>query len=139
MRDATSTPPAKRARRKSRTRSWRPSWNDYAEVTTAFTEDEIIGFLLATIKDQITAEITLTRQTLRAIAHAGLIGDAPGWRKALAPSFKKMHRKGAMDALAALQRALYAGAFPLDPRYGRLLRRAISASAAMGLKLPDAA
>jgi hypothetical protein len=137
MSETASKPPAKRAGRRSLTRSWRPSWNDYAEVTTAFTEDEIIDFLLATIKDQITSEITLTRQTLRAIAHAGLIGDAPGWRKALAPSFKKMHRKGALDALAALQRALCAGAFPLDPRYGRLLRRAISTSAAMGVRLPD--
>ena len=119
-----------------RSDDWRPTWNDYAEVTTALTENEIMAFLNSVIRRHLDADTVITCHTLRAITHAGLIGNAPGWRPALRESFKWIDRVSAAAAIAALQKSLAAGSLPLRPLYNTLVRRAIKTSVRMGIPAP---
>jgi hypothetical protein len=112
---------------------WRPTWNDYAEVTTGLTEVQVVGFVSATILRNAAHNFVLTPYTIRAIAYAGLIGMAPGWRRALKPAFAWIDRYATAAALTAIEAALASGNIPLDPKFGLILRRALKTARAMGI------
>lgn len=115
---------------------WRPTWDDYADVVMAMTEVEVMSFMARTIHASSTPPLILTKHTARALARAGLIGDQPGWRRALLASFRWVDRKEITQALISLQIALRAGCTPLNPKYGILVRRSMAACKRLGFSIP---
>lgn len=115
--------------------AWRPTWDDYAEVVMGLSEAEVITFLARTVRRNDPSSLIPTHRTLRALARAGLMGQAPGWRSALRDSFSWIDRNEAVVALTSVQAALSAGRTPLDPKYGLYLRRMLSTCSRLGLKV----
>lgn len=115
---------------------WCPTWDDYADVVVAMTEDEVMTFIAKTVHACSSPALVITRHTARALCRAALIGAQPGWRTALRESFGWIDRKEIAKALQALDSALCTGRTPLNPKYGILIRRSLVACRRLGFPIP---
>lgn len=105
-------------------RSWRPSWSDYSEVVTGLTEGEVLAFVCRVVRKHIARAPAPGMATLRVAARAGIIGHAPGWRRALRPDLSAIDKDDAATVVQAIERALAPGRMTLDERDTLILRRA---------------
>ncbi len=111
---------------------WRPSWNDYAELTMAADEKELVAFVGGIIrKFARRPRVSATRPVLSAIARAGLIGDAPGWRRALRDDFSGINLEAVSTAITAMEKAIALGAVTPADKWTGFLKRAVTASRRM--------
>ena len=124
--------PARRKRKSCYAAAWRPTWNEYADVTMAADEAEIIAFVEGIMRSYARRpRVVMTRPVLSAIARAGLIGDAPGWRRALRDDFSAINVEPVSTAVTAMEKAIALGAVTPADKWTGFLQRAVAASRRM--------